>query len=138
MAVKLVTIDGKSQSLKAWCEELGLGYKAVSERVRRGWEPKAALGAPIKRAGGGGGCKKSKRQPTKAQEEWAKAEYRLRIAACVRQRVDISIRPTLAQILWEIVESPEGSLSDVAVYREMEPPHQAYSQYQPPKDLLAA
>jgi hypothetical protein len=137
MAVKLVKINGKSQSLKAWCKELGLGYKAVSERVRRGWDPAVALGEPIKQAGGGGGCKRAKRQPTKAQEAWAKAEHKLRIAACVAQRVDISIRPTLAQILWEIVESPAGSLDDVAAYRPSEPPHWSYEQYRSPTDLAA-
>lgn len=41
--VVLVTINGKTQCLKDWCLELGLSYGTVSERVRRGYDPFAAL-----------------------------------------------------------------------------------------------
>lgn len=104
MKIRLVTIKGRTQSLKAWCREMGRGYKAVSERIRRGMDPVQAITLPIKRGTPGNLAKKSKREPTAEQMAWAKAEYKLRLAACVSQRVDISIRPTLGQILWEIVE----------------------------------
>jgi hypothetical protein len=38
-----VTISGKTQCLKAWCEELNMNYATVKFRIRRGKTPEQAL-----------------------------------------------------------------------------------------------
>jgi len=40
---RLVTIDGKTQSLHAWCVEKGISYNAVIKRVLKGAEPLEAM-----------------------------------------------------------------------------------------------
>src|SRR3990167_1971225 len=37
------TLDGRTQCLSAWCEELGLNYNTVRARVYHGWLPEKAL-----------------------------------------------------------------------------------------------
>lgn len=44
---RLVTIDGKTQSVTQWCRELGLNSKTVNSRIHMGWEPVDALTKPI-------------------------------------------------------------------------------------------
>jgi predicted transcriptional regulator len=39
-----LTLNGKTQSLKAWTEELGLNYSTVRSRLRYGWSVEEALG----------------------------------------------------------------------------------------------
>lgn len=47
-----VTIDGRTQCLKAWCEELGIKYSLVQCRVTNyGWEPLLALTTPAMNRG---------------------------------------------------------------------------------------
>lgn len=46
----LITIDGKTQSLHAWTQELGVPYLKVFKRIKRGWDPIAALADTRKRA----------------------------------------------------------------------------------------
>lgn len=51
---RLITWNGKSQSLLAWCAELGVSrhYKAIHLRIqRRYWDPIVALTTPVKRGG---------------------------------------------------------------------------------------
>lgn len=43
-----VTIDGVTKCLAEWCEERGLNYGAISNRITRdGWEPSLALSVSI-------------------------------------------------------------------------------------------
>lgn len=43
-----VTMDGKTMNLQQWCDELGISYKLVHNRIRKlGWEPKKALTTPV-------------------------------------------------------------------------------------------
>lgn len=44
----MVTIDGETKSLLAWCEDLGVGYGMVRSRVVRGMDPVEALKSPYK------------------------------------------------------------------------------------------
>lgn len=44
---RLVTMDGKTQSVAQWCRELGLNSKTVNSRIHIGWEPVDALTKPI-------------------------------------------------------------------------------------------
>lgn len=44
---RLVTMDGKTQSVTQWCRELGLNPKTVNSRIHMGWEPVDALTKPI-------------------------------------------------------------------------------------------
>jgi hypothetical protein len=39
----MVTIDGRTQCLKDWCRERGIGYMMVYKRIRRGIDPVKAL-----------------------------------------------------------------------------------------------
>lgn len=39
----MITHDGRTQNLTAWCNELGLNYGSVVSRINRGWNPLEAL-----------------------------------------------------------------------------------------------
>lgn len=41
-----ITIDGKTQSMKAWAEHYGISYGTVVQRVSRGWTPEEAVSIP--------------------------------------------------------------------------------------------
>ena len=43
----VVTIDGRTQTLMQWCEELGLKFNTILYRLRRGWTAGKALTEPI-------------------------------------------------------------------------------------------
>lgn len=43
---KLVTIDGVTKPLQDWCRERGVDSKMVLWRLKRGWDPKAAIETP--------------------------------------------------------------------------------------------
>lgn len=46
----MVEIDGTSKCLPEWCEEYGMSYYTVYQRIKKlGWEPKKALTTPIKK-----------------------------------------------------------------------------------------
>ena len=46
----MITRDGKTQSLKQWCDELNISYKTVHMRVRYlGWNIEKALTCPIRK-----------------------------------------------------------------------------------------
>jgi len=45
-ANRYVEIDGVTRSLKQWCDERGLSYKAIHQRIRRGATPIEALTKP--------------------------------------------------------------------------------------------
>jgi hypothetical protein len=47
---RMVEIDGVTKVLAAWCEEYGMAPNVVSGRLKRGWEPKAALETPVRGA----------------------------------------------------------------------------------------
>lgn len=42
-----ISISGKTQTLKQWCEELGLKYNTILCRLRRGWSAEKSLREPI-------------------------------------------------------------------------------------------
>lgn len=42
----MVEIDGRKACLRRWADERRLNYSTVRSRVRRGWDPVAALGGP--------------------------------------------------------------------------------------------
>ena len=43
-----VTIDGRTMNLQQWCNELGVNYKLVHNRIHKlGWEPVKALTTPV-------------------------------------------------------------------------------------------
>lgn len=44
-----VSFDGRSQSLKAWCAELGINYEAARGRRRRGWPIERIFGKEVQR-----------------------------------------------------------------------------------------
>lgn len=41
-----LTLNGRTQPLTAWCEELGVNYSMVKARIHRGWSPEKALSTP--------------------------------------------------------------------------------------------
>lgn len=46
--MKMVTYQGKTQSLIEWAEEFGLSYSTLCTRSRRGWSDERIIGTPIK------------------------------------------------------------------------------------------
>lgn len=46
----MIEIDGTSKCLPEWCEEYGVNYYTVYQRIKKlGWEPKKALTTPLKK-----------------------------------------------------------------------------------------
>lgn len=43
----LISIDGKTQTLKQWCEEYGLNYNTIKQRIGYGWTIEQAFTKPI-------------------------------------------------------------------------------------------
>jgi hypothetical protein len=43
---KLITWNGKTQSIRDWAKEYNVGARAVSERIRRGWDLEKSLKTP--------------------------------------------------------------------------------------------
>ena len=43
----LITLNGKTQCLKDWCEELNLNYSTIKGRIKNGWGYENALFKPI-------------------------------------------------------------------------------------------
>lgn len=41
---RLITIDNKTKTLAQWCEELGLKYQTIEQRLWKGWNERRALG----------------------------------------------------------------------------------------------
>lgn len=41
--VHLVTVNGRTQNVTQWCNELGLKRSTVYQRLKRGWKPERAL-----------------------------------------------------------------------------------------------
>ena len=48
----LVTLNGKTQCVAAWCDELGIKYPTLTNRLNRGWTPERALTASVAKKGG--------------------------------------------------------------------------------------
>ena len=46
--MKMITYQGKTQSLIEWAEELGVSYGTLCTRSRRGWSDERIVGTPIK------------------------------------------------------------------------------------------
>jgi hypothetical protein len=46
---KMLTLSGKTQSLAAWSEELGVKYNTLNTRVQRGWSDERVLTTPIRK-----------------------------------------------------------------------------------------
>lgn len=42
------TLEGETKTVLEWCEQLGLSYRFVRQRIYDGWEPQAALTTPKK------------------------------------------------------------------------------------------
>lgn len=62
----LVTMNGRTQPLSAWTEELGLTYTTVLKRIRAyGWDPIEALTTPLVKTGG---CRPGARTRRPAEE----------------------------------------------------------------------
>jgi hypothetical protein len=47
-STRWITLNGRTQSLAAWCEELGLVPQTVSGRIHRGMDPVEALIKPLR------------------------------------------------------------------------------------------
>ena len=45
---RLVTYQGAAKSLAEWCDQLGLPYRAVMQRLHRGWSPERAFTTPVR------------------------------------------------------------------------------------------
>ena len=43
---RIVTVNGKTQCISAWCEELGIEPDAVWSRIKKGWSEERALLTP--------------------------------------------------------------------------------------------
>lgn len=43
----VITYQGKTQVLKDWCDELGLRYKTIQNRIVKGWDKVRAITEPI-------------------------------------------------------------------------------------------
>ncbi len=43
----LLTLDGRTQCISAWAEELGMHHHVIRDRINRGWSAKRALTAPV-------------------------------------------------------------------------------------------
>ena len=48
---RMITLDGQTKALAAWCEESGLPRDTVRKRLEAGWEPQLALSTPVIRRG---------------------------------------------------------------------------------------
>ena len=108
-----VTINGRTQTLSAWLEELGMGRSTYSERVANGCSPEQALSRPVRRYRHG-----APREPREAGQRWrgidpnTGIEMRLTIHAWAR-RVGID-RTTIARRLdrgWDLqraITEPPG------------------------------
>lgn len=46
---RLLTLDGKTQSMKQWAEELGMGADTLWRRLHKGWSVERALTEPIQK-----------------------------------------------------------------------------------------
>lgn len=46
---RLLTLEGKTQSMSAWAEELSINKQTLSTRIHRGWSDKDALTIPIRK-----------------------------------------------------------------------------------------
>lgn len=44
----VISFNGRSQVLQDWCDELGIRYGLVWDRIRAGWEPVKALSTPAR------------------------------------------------------------------------------------------
>lgn len=45
---RYVTRNGRTLSLKQWCQELNMAYKSVHTRIRHGWDVEVALTTPFR------------------------------------------------------------------------------------------
>lgn len=43
----LLTFNGKTQTTTQWCDELGIPYQRLMQRIKRGWSAESALTAPV-------------------------------------------------------------------------------------------
>ena len=50
--LQMITYNNKTQHLQAWCDELGLNYKTVWIRIKRGWSVKDAFEKKVRCKGG--------------------------------------------------------------------------------------
>ena len=46
---RMIDMNGKTQSMALWCDELGLNYYGVRTRIQKGWDPVRALTTPLLR-----------------------------------------------------------------------------------------
>jgi hypothetical protein len=46
--VRLVRIQGRTQTIPEWCAENGISYWSAMMRIRRGWPPDKAVSKPIR------------------------------------------------------------------------------------------
>lgn len=44
---RLITHDGRTQCLRDWANELGIGESVIDSRIRRGWTIERALTTPV-------------------------------------------------------------------------------------------
>ena len=64
---RVLTIDGKSQTVAQWAEEFNVGERGIVNRLERGWDAKRALTAPVWR-----GTMLSCNGKTQCLRSWAK------------------------------------------------------------------
>ena len=48
-AVRTLTVNGQTKTLKAWADEMDLSYPVLYDRLRRGQDPLIALTTPIRK-----------------------------------------------------------------------------------------
>jgi hypothetical protein len=44
---RVLAFDGRSQTLAAWAEEIGVSYKTLTTRLSRGWSVERVLTQPV-------------------------------------------------------------------------------------------